>query len=691
MFRCWPSLSQYEDRGGEFQLVLTRMVSLYPEDQLTNSTVFWVVPLLSTLAPDLSAEERKDIEEISGQVYILVETMKLGRAEIFDLVDEVYDDLAEEDPDYLFHLKDISADVYHVDLADIDPNLLCRDKEECSRVVRSLKNKKGATSDVVVSVFNDGGKYFVRQWLENGFVNILSKNCLLYVWDLLFLHSWSKRTLKVVVTAILMLIRFWMLRGSGFRTMRNIFLREPLLIYLLDLKKTIQHLSKEGKIQDCPKSSNWVGKVVAPPKPFWQELKIGKAAVVQSLSNKPISFHNLTGAITSKFQRKDSEDSLSSLEEVEQEPWLSLWQPYNTNYDQSVPDKLPKLSGTFDLYVDGIRFLPETILLARITGGILNPLMDLGGEKTSFTEVEINAYPSLNSKARSPTFHFKVRINEEKAMLNPHALLHLEIVGFEEQTERTVTVGSAVLNIFQNTKGSPINAGGHQLQVRRGQVGAEDTLRDHGEFDVVPCCSVLVRLTPVKEKFVSAPAYSNGYYHSDSTRPGVTAAAFYKTYYQDEGFSKHSVKSNIEKVMKSSDGTNDDLESFMKQALSTAENDSALLDASRFHRLTCEAGIRLCLEAVFGLPAKWERKYYQALVEVVDLNDPTGSFGKCLSQNFLMESKVRSAVWRDLSHPLSIPASGNRVIVGCLPLILPKQNLNISFSKTLQCEARVQS
>ena len=143
--------------------------------------------------------------------------------------------------------------------------------------------------------------------------------------------------------------------------------------------------------------------------------------------------------------------------------------------DQSIPEKLPRLSGTFDLYVDGIRFLPETILLARITGGLLNPLMDLGGEKTDFKEVEISAYPSLNSKARSPSFHCKVRINEEKAMLNPHALLHLEIVGFESHSGQTVRVGSAVLPLFQKTKGSPVNVGGHQVQVRRGQLGPEDS------------------------------------------------------------------------------------------------------------------------------------------------------------------------------------------------------------------------
>ena len=679
-FRCWPGLTQYEERGGEFQLgvtrILTRLQSPHQDqetEQLSSSTIFWIIPLLSIRASDLAPEDGKDLEEISGQVYTLVQTMKLTRAEIFDLVDEVYDDLAEEDPDYLFHLKDISVDVYHVDEDDIEPSLLCRDREQCCKVAKSLGNKKGTISELVIGVFNDGGKYFVRQWLENGFVNILSRNCLLYVWDFLFLHSWNKQTLKVVVTAILMLIRFWMLRVSGFRTMRNVFLREPLLLHLLDLKKTIQHLSNRGKLQDCPKSSNWVGRVAEPPKPFWQELKIGKAAVVQSLSNKPMSFHNLTGAITSKFQRKDSEDSLSSLEEVEQEPWLSLWQPYNKNYDQSIPEKLPRLSGTFDLYVDGIRFLPETILLARITGGLLNPLMDLGGEKTDFKEVEISAYPSLSSKARSPSFHCKVRINEEKAMLNPHALLHLEIVGFESHSGQTVRVGSAVLPLFQKTKGSPVNVGGHQVQVRRGQLGPEDSLRDQEKFDEIPCCSLLVRLLPVKDKFVSAPAYSTGYYHSDSTRPGRAASAFYKTFYHDEGFTKLSVRSGVEKLMQTSDGTNDDLERFLEETLGMPGNDLPSMDASKFHRLNSEAGIRLCVEAVYGLPAKWERKYYQALLEVLDLNNPTGTFGKYLSQNFLMDSRVRSAVWRDHSHPLSIPSSDNRVVLGCQTFIFQQK------------------
>ena len=435
--------------------------------------------------------------------------------------------------------------------------------------------------------------------------------------------------------------------------MRNTFLREPFMIYLLDLKNAIVHLSNHGGIQECPQNTNWKkGKDIDPPKPFWRELKVGKETAVQKLSNKPLSIHTITGAITSKFKRRDSEDSINSLEEIEQEPWLALLQPYNKNYDESIPDKLPKLSGTFDLYIDGIRFLPETILFAKVEGRILNPLMDLGGETKSFEEVKISALPVLNSKARSPSFHFRVRLNKEKAMMNPHASLYLEIVGFEKPSQRTVLVGSTEFRLFQKAKGSPINYGGHQLAVRRGRGAAGCG---------VPCCTVLVRLLTAREKFVSAPSYGNGFYHSDMAGP--VEAAFYKTYYQDEGFLTLSVRNNLEEVTSSDD--NNDLQNFMEQTLTTDKsNDTPLIDPVKFHRLNTDLGIRLCFERIFGLPAKWERKYYQGLAELIDLRDPTVTHGRYLSQNFLMDSDTRSPIWADRCHPLSVPKSDNILVVG---------------------------
>lgn len=677
VFQSWPILAQYEERTGEFQLLLTKILNKYPQGDLSYRTLlFWTVPLLSTFKGPLREEEEEEWKgvDITDYFYEAIFGMKLERNEIFDLVDEVYDELAEEDPDYLDHLEDISKDVYHLDETDIEPNLLCRDREESSKLWSSLRSGESGMVESVGQVFSDGGKYFVRLWLEEGFVNILNRNCLLYVWDVLFLASWSRQTVKRIVTAILILIRFWMFRVSGFRTMRKTFLREPGMIYLLDLKKAMEHLSSNGKIQECPESTNWKAKTVEPMKPFWQELKVGKETVVQQLSNKPISFSNIPGAITSKFKRRDSEDSISSVEETVPDPWLTLWQAYNENYSASIPDKLPRLSGTFDLYIDAIRFLPEMISFAKITGRILHPLMDLGGDNKGFENVQITTFPALNSKARSPSFQFKVSINKEKATLNPHALLHLEIIGFEASSDKKVLVGSTLLSLFQRAKGCPINYGGHQLQVRRGRLGrggeSEESEETFLQFDPVPCCSVLVRLLPAKEKFLPSPSYSSGYYKSLSTVPGATDRAFYKTYYHDEGFLKLTVRTSLQTLNGSSDESPDDLKRSMEQILATDLDEGIpLLDPVKFHKINPDVGMKVCLEKMFGLPGKWERKYFQALLEVIDIKDPSVKHGRYLSQHLVMDSETRSPAWSDQSHGVGVPSSGDAVILGNAKLV----------------------
>ena len=667
MFHTWPGLRDFEDKFGYFQLTVTRTLSNFYPDLPSDSTA-WLVPLLDTFGSNLltDAEDESFQWSLGLKLMTVGKKCRLRKEEIFSLVDEVYIELEEEDPEYHQHLALLSQDVHRVHEKDFDLEMIVLNDDHCRKIIKTIKKTEGYVSDQLKSTFSDSGKIYVRQWVQHGFVTVLNKECLLYVWDSLFLTDWSRRTLKIVVTAMMVLLRFWMFRGRSYRGMRNTLLREPFNIFLLDLKKAVLHLSNGGKLSECPQSTNWQVKVV-PRKPYWQEIQIRRDSLVKKIDNESVGLADVIGIIKSNFKRQDSVSSVESVEKVDAEPWLELWQPYSEDHDRTLPQKIPRLSGTFDLYLDGIRFLPESISVAKITGNIFNLEMDLGGarEFPSFP-VEIDCFPDLNSFARHPSFHYRLPINREKRMLNPNAILYLKIFGYEEHSGRIVLVGATLFNLFQSVKGSPLNYGGHQLQCRRGtpelsqarleqlQAGDVDTL------DVVPGLTVLLRLQLASEDQLPPPFYETGYYKSHLCRPNPTDILFYKSYYQAEGFSTRSVKKNVLAVRNKTQQS-EDVKIFIKTLFSSLDEEQ-LIDPVRFHRFSGSVGLRLRLERMFGLPARWDSRYYQGLVTLLDLNSPDRPLARLLSQNYLMSSQLRSPQWEDESHLMTVPGRTDSIV-----------------------------
>ena len=65
------------------------------------------------------------------------------------------------------------------------------------------------------------------------------------------------------------------------------------------------------------------------------------------------------------------------------------------------------------------------------------------------------------------------------------------------------------------------------------------------------------------------------------------------------------------------------------------------LDIVHFNRFNPESGVKISVEKIFGLSSKWENKYYQVLVEIVETNPPYKSLARLLSQNLKMKSCIR--------------------------------------------------
>ena len=313
--------------------------------------LFWMIPLLDVYkSEETNGNKNSYVMKLAFRVSILIKGCKMEKNMIFELVDEIFEDLHNSDPDFFWHLNKISQDVSSIDILDFREDVLHKSVKESARVWSNIIKSAENLDEKTKIPFTNGGKIFVRRWIADGFVGVLSKNSLKYVWDLMFLHSWSRKILKTVTFAILMLLKPWMKRARCFRRMRNVFMKEPFLLYVMDIKRAITHFQSGENLQNFPESSNWKLKEYLPEEerePYWKPLKFRRNSKVTKLRSDSLTLNvENIGKISSRFARTDSVSSIESIEEIDEEPWLRLWQPYDDQYDANLPSKPTGLTGT---------------------------------------------------------------------------------------------------------------------------------------------------------------------------------------------------------------------------------------------------------------------------------------------------------------------------------------------------------
>ena len=342
---------------------------------------------------------------------------------------------------------------------------------------------------------------------QSGFANILNKTCLMFVWDIFLLHSWDKEIQKKVGLAVLMVIRFWLLRAKDEERVETVLKNEPFRVYFSDLRSAVKHLIQDGTIHDCPQSTNYRVKTFI-SQPFWDEVRsnVRRDSLVKKLQPSNLSFINVIGKISSKIQRWDSVSSVES-EEDDSEAWKRLWTPFNRNLIVQQPTNLPSRDDSFDLYVDCLRIFPQNII-----PGIIRVLLTDGQNKKQIVEV----LPELSSLTRIPNYNHKTKMNIERKQISTKSFLTFHIYGFDIHHSTCILMGTAMVEIFRE---GTFNYGGHQIPIRRVINFEELTLENESKYDLVPCLTLLVRLMPASEEYQPSLWYEGGAYQNIGQSP----------------------------------------------------------------------------------------------------------------------------------------------------------------------------
>ncbi|XP_022253719.1 uncharacterized protein LOC111088305 [Limulus polyphemus] len=329
-----------------------------------------------------------------------------------------------------------------------------------------------------------------------------------------------------------------------------------------------------------------------------------------------------------------------------------LWVPYDKETKHTLPKK-SRLNIPFDLYIDGVRFIPDNATIVKITGRILNLYLQDGANQ----DLDIVAYPELDSPAKCPKFRFRMSLNKEGLLVNPDVLAMLRVYTLEKHTQEEVMLGSCLVGIFTNKAGKPLQlrVGGHQIRLRHGLPNPPAGLRSleythMNNNPIIPLVTVLVRLLPHQEDYIPAPGYTTRYYRSKAACPSSSESLVFRHYVKEKSYTL-TVKQVALQLQGNANDEDENIKRFIQQKLDQKHGVKVPdLPYERFLNYRNEFGLMILIEQAYGLPVYLSGRYIQCLAQLlpgIDAQKEGSNVVSFLTQTLDFKCPQRSPDWLD--------------------------------------------
>ncbi|XP_069164914.1 uncharacterized protein [Procambarus clarkii] len=669
------------------------------------ANIYWLLPIQQIFQKGPNDSDESHMVHLAMVLELLTRHCQLQQKDVFTLAEEVMKTVKANDPQYSGYITTcLNNSASRINLKDFPPEVLIQGTKASVKQYQELQEQ--GSNDMKpkhLALFTNPG-IFVRKWIAQGFVGVVSITSGLWVWDQLFLDGWNKTTMRNMAVAILILIKPWMMRANTYADARKVLLNEPGKLYLSDLRRALEHLESGGAYADFPDNKNFLEPIVPkakyndespapireqvmrktePPKteelkpnvvpyvaPF-RLLREGRAAplpVDPEPLDAPAGTNDQPPAASEPLPDDDSDDDSTddTPPPTASPPSDNLgWVPYDqTTTEPNLPTPT-RPNKPFDFYIDSVRFLPDNVTHCKVIGKVFNMSKDK-------SVPDIVTYAQFESTARCPTFRCKTRFNDDRASINPNMLIQLRVYGYQDHLQNVAIVGSSLLQVFDTSKTSPsLCVGGVQLRLRHGLPDTPQGLEKIAVTIIdkrkpIPGASICVRLLPASQETVKAPAYESGYYRSDECSPNDTDRQLFRYYIDMEGYMSITVKEKLKEAQKESgkpvSTTDDKLQRYMVESLDEKAQEkksnqpTPFLDYTHFVNYDIDDGLKADVLSVFSLPSRLEGYYCQVFCQVlpgeeVEELPPTpegyGHDQHFISKNLDFKSSQRSPVWLD--------------------------------------------
>ncbi|XP_075250609.1 uncharacterized protein LOC142342860 isoform X2 [Convolutriloba macropyga] len=348
---------------------------------------------------------------------------------------------------------------------------------------------------------------------------------------------------------------------------------------------------------------------------------------------------------------------------------------------REIPLSQPFVSGQgFDLYIDGARFLPDTVTITRVTGRIFDHRYS-----DKVVAQSISTGINLDSDIYNPDYNFRVEFRD--IAFPPSSTLLVKLYTIDRHTRQLTIIGYAALNIFceSGTHKQPtndalgtqvsLNEGGHQLRLFH---QAPDALRPLSVFSLperhryIPCASLLVRIvkaptghdgSPLQALrvpqndherlglWVRKPEYSSGFYYTENSEPAAGEKKMFRAMAKRRYVTVRESISLIADGEEKRLGTDQQIEGWIRNHL-TRLMDTTPADHT-IHHITPylpHYGFKIACDAAMNLP--WSRFTHAMIL----LNPPAafyygGEYARydriSYTTKLVWDEGIKSPIWVD--------------------------------------------
>ncbi|XP_056018546.1 uncharacterized protein LOC125668024 isoform X3 [Ostrea edulis] len=347
--------------------------------------------------------------------------------------------------------------------------------------------------------------------------------------------------------------------------------------------------------------------------------------------------------------------------------------------ERSKPCRDPFLSGDgFDVYVDGSRYLPDSVTFTKVAGRVLDRKYEVHGK-------DINATVKLDSDIYNPVYETKTEFRENN--IPPSATILFKVYTVDNFYKQLTVVGYATLNVFvesgterQPTIDKPglqvsLNEGAHQLRLySQGPNGVdpltESIIRDAG-IRYVPCASLLVRLTRVAKGpsgkaleqskvpqadwlrlglYQPRPKYTDRIYYSTKCMPSKGESKLFHSMMRRPAIKIRDAVAKIAQAKESFYRNDKNLDEYIRNKLTKGDNKPLDIDLTFICQYSAKQGIKVAVDGATNLP--WTNFTHAHIClnppGAFYMGAPHATYDKLVFTEFLdLKSTNTSPQWRD--------------------------------------------
>ncbi|KAK3881891.1 hypothetical protein Pcinc_013690 [Petrolisthes cinctipes] len=223
------------------------------------TSIFLLLPFQQVLRQRPGEEDEALVMRLAVQMELFRRHYQLDSGDVFTLADQVVEWLQGDDPNYFDHLNTcLNTQISRINIKDFPPEVLLKDRKASVKLHKELVQRGTKDMQSNHETIFTSPTIFVRKWLAQVFVGVVSVSGSMWAWDQLFLDGWSQNTLRRLAFAVLVLIKPWVMRAKMYSGARKMLLEEPGKLYLSDLRHALAHLEEGGDYNTFPPNKNYI-------------------------------------------------------------------------------------------------------------------------------------------------------------------------------------------------------------------------------------------------------------------------------------------------------------------------------------------------------------------------------------------------------------------------------------------------